>query len=194
MDTSERQAHLAAKLQTISKKITDIDESTKILGGAFRELIETPKASLHAMNHTAILRTLRPAIVDKRFEEIRDPGADSFAWSFQELASHDHELHRCSVSGDFRMWLRGGLRRQVDVDQVSRNPRHNSRSLGLDRHILQVKRSRFCPHFISGSQGLRSKRQYVTCDEAFSTTSSKRTQGWQRRSSPSTGLQRDTIP
>jgi hypothetical protein len=106
LDLSDReQAHLATKLQTISEELPKLDENLKLLE-VIKEATILSEDSLNAMNYAAILSTLRPATADKRFEEINDPVADTFAWILK--VPEDLGDVQSKVSLELMEWLKAG--------------------------------------------------------------------------------------
>ena len=117
LDASDKvQAQLAAKLQAIGEELPRLIENLKLL-----EMIEAAitlsEDSFNAINHAAILRALRPATADKRFEEINDLAASTFSWildgpqSLSDVNSEASQLEyalKSEVSSKFTDWLKAG--------------------------------------------------------------------------------------
>ncbi|KAK0627911.1 hypothetical protein B0T14DRAFT_146331 [Immersiella caudata] len=89
MDSTDRkQAELDTRLQAISDSIAGIDDNTRLLR-ALKDSVILTEASMNLLNHSAVLHALRPQTADKRFDEIRDPAAGSFAWLLRDHATEE---------------------------------------------------------------------------------------------------------
>lgn len=86
MDNSDqKQAELGTKLQAISEGLSGVKVNITLLA-ALDDMIALSEASLHMLNHFAILNALRPQTASQRFDEIKDPTAGSFAWMLRDSA------------------------------------------------------------------------------------------------------------
>jgi len=103
--SDQKQARVASKLTAISDDLSKLDENSDLLQ-IIKDTVVMSGNALHAMNHAAILRSLRPATAGQRFDEIHDPEADTFSWILEE--SKPREPFQNAVFQQWKTWLTEG--------------------------------------------------------------------------------------
>ena len=101
-----KQALLARNLLMLGEQLlSQGDDSSKVLKD-IKDVVTLSNESLEAINHAAILRSLRPVTANKRFDEISDPAADTFRWILEQpqLLLDYHP----GISTDLVEWLTSG--------------------------------------------------------------------------------------